>query len=185
MGEAGILSSDQRVELLDGIIVDMLPIGPLHSGTVGRFIQTFVELGEGRWIVNAQNPVRLSHRSEPQPDLVLLKPQRDFYTAQHPKAEDVFLLVEIADTSIRYDREEKLSFYAKGQIMEFWLVNLPERVIEVYREPSADGIYRSTSKVYPNETVGLKAFPELTIAVSDLLLTPGTPPYFPVITCHR
>ena len=172
MAEVGILSRESRVDLLDGIIVDMLPIGPFHAGIVGRFIQRFAELNQGRWMVNVQNPVKLGPRSEPQPDFVLLKPQPDFYTAEHPNPEDVYLLVEIADSSVRYDREEKLAFYAKGGIGEFWLVNLPERVIEVYSEPQSDGSYRSNFRAQLGEVITLKAFPEVVVSVSDLLIAP-------------
>ena len=98
MAETGILSPDDRVELLDGQIVDMFPIGPFHSG-VGTRLQTILTLaGGGRWIVRTQLPVHLSNGSEPQPDLVLVKPREDFYTGSHPQAADVLLLVEVADS---------------------------------------------------------------------------------------
>ena len=173
MAENGILAPDARVELLEGQIVDMLPIGPFHSGTVSRLLNLFARRGGDRWIVNAQNPVRLSSQSEPQPDFVLLRPRADFYTKQHPVSADVFLVVEVADSSVRFDREEKLPVYARAGIVEFWLVNLVERVIEVYREPSvAAGVYGSVARLQPGERIALAAFPDVMLSVAELLSSP-------------
>ena len=109
MAETGVLKPDARVELLDGQIIDMSPIGPLHGGEVNRLIHFFTYLAKGRWIVTSQNPVHLDDHSEPQPDLLLAKPAPDFYSNRHPTPEDVFLLIEVADTSLAFDRGEKLA----------------------------------------------------------------------------
>jgi Uma2 family endonuclease len=135
MAEIGVLHPDQRVELLDGEIHDMSPIGPLHGGVLNRLNRWFTTSANGQWLVSAQNPARLDKYSEPQPDLMLLKPAPDDYTSHHPNPDDVFLLVEIADTSLSHDRQRKIPAYARAGIAEVWIVNLSERTIEVYRDP--------------------------------------------------
>src|SRR6266700_1636870 len=139
MAETGVLKPGARVELLDGKIIDMLPIGPFHGGSVNRLIRLFSKLSNGRWLVSAQNPVHLDEYSEPQPDLMLLKPEADDYTSRHPRPEDVFLLIEVADTSLDFDREEKLPAYGRTGISEVWILNRPAKVPEAYREPHFSG----------------------------------------------
>ena len=174
MAETGILSPDDRVELLDGQIVDMFPVGPFHSG-VGTRLQTIFTLAGGeRWIVRTRLPVHLSNGSEPQPDLALVKPREDFYTGRHPQAEDVLLLVEVADSSVRFDREEKLPVYAREGVPEYWIVNLVEKVVEVYRQPSSSGAYTTKSRVRGEDEVAPAAFPAAKIKVAELLkILPG------------
>ncbi len=169
MAEAGILPPDARVELLEGQIVDMFPIGPFHSGVGTRLHTLFGRAGGERWIVRSQYPVHLNDGSEPQPDLALVKPREDFYVERHPQAEDVFLLVEVADSSVRFDREEKLPVYARAGIVEFWLVNLVEKVVEVYREPSSLGVYGFNHRFHVGEIVAPAAFPDVQIFVAALL----------------
>ncbi len=174
MAETDILAPGDRTELLEGQIIDMLPIGPFHASSVRRLLNLFARLGGGRWIVDAQSPVRLSGRSEPQPDFVLLRPKPDFYEAAHPTAADVFLLVEVSDSSVRFDREEKLPAYARAGIAEFWLINLIERVVEVYREPSTvAGVYGSAVRLQPGEKIAPAAFPDVVLPVAELLSMPG------------
>ena len=105
MTESGVLGPDARVELLNGQIIDMSPIGPFHAGLVKRLSRIFNLEAKGRWIVSTQDPVRLDDHSEPVPDLMLLKPASDDYTSRHPQPEDVFLLIEVSDTTLDYDRE--------------------------------------------------------------------------------
>jgi len=169
MAEAGILPPDARVELLEGQIVDMFPIGPFHSGVGTRLHTLFSRAGGERWIVRSQYPVHLNDGSEPQPDLALVKPREDFYVERHPCAEDVFLLVEVADSSVRFDREEKLPVYARAGIVEFWLVNLVEKVVEVYREPSPLGVYGSRVRFRSGDIATPAAFPDVQISVTALL----------------
>ncbi len=169
MAETGILAPDARVELLEGEIVDMFPIGPFHSGVGTRLQMIFTMAGGDRWIVRSQYPVRLGDGSEPQPDLALVKLRDDFYTAGHPRAEDVFLLVEVADSSVHFDREEKLPVYARAGITEFWLVNLVERKVEIYRDPSPEGIYRSVVQARHGDSVAPAAFPDAAMTVQALL----------------
>jgi Uma2 family endonuclease len=135
MAETGVLRPDARVELLNGQIIDMSPSGPFHGGVTKRLNRFFTNLGKNRWLVAVQDPVQLDEHSEPEPDLMLLKPAGDDYTTQHPRPEDVYLLIEVADTSLATDRDEKLPLYGRAGIAEVWIVNLIRQAVEVYREP--------------------------------------------------
>lgn len=168
MAEVGVLRPDARVELLDGEIVDMMPIGPFHGGVTKRLIQYFSRLAKARWLVAAQDPLRLGPHSEPQPDLMLLRPEKDDYLRRHPTAEDVFLLVEVADSSLAMDREKKLPLYGHAGVREVWLVNLPERTVEVYREPHFTG-YAVTNALREGEIARPSAFPDVEVDIAALL----------------
>ena len=168
LAETGILAPDARVELIDGAIHDMSPIGPFHGGIVTRLTRIFNLKAKGRWIVSPQNPVGLDRRSEPQPDLVILKPAPDDFVSHHPVPDDVLLLIEIADSSLEFDRVKKLPVYARAGIPELWIVNLQELTIEVYREPhftdyENKAILRAGDKAVPS------AFPDVEIDVAELL----------------
>jgi Uma2 family endonuclease len=168
MAETGVLKPDARVELLNGEIIDMSPIGPFHGG-ISKFLnKLFSAATKGRWLLAIQDPVRLDDRSEPQPDLMLLKPASDFYRNRHPQPSDVFLLIEISDTSLVTDREEKLPAYGRAGIPEVWIVNLSELTIEVYREPHFTG-YSSKTVLRSGEQAKPHAFPDVTVDVADLL----------------
>lgn len=168
MAESGVLGPGTRVELLDGRIIDMSPIGPFHGGLVKRLSRWFNLQANGRWTVSVQDPLRLDDSSEPQPDLMLLKPAADDYTNRHPQPQDVFLLVEVSDTTLAYDREEKLPAYGRAGIAEVWIVNLIEAVIEVYREPHFAG-YGSKTVLRPGATAKPDAFPDTKVDVGELL----------------
>ncbi len=172
MGETGILAPDARVELLEGQIIDMLPIGPFHSGVGSRLLNLFVKAGGEHWIARYQDPIHLSERSEPQPDVALVKPRADYYQQAHPTPADVYLLVEVADSSVRFDREEKLPAYARAGIAEFWIINLVEKVVEVYRDPSSIGVYGVMTRAAVGENIAPHAFPDVLISVAELLGTP-------------
>jgi Uma2 family endonuclease len=129
MAETGVLRPDARVELLDGQIIDRSPIGPLHGGVTKFLSRLFFAAAKSRWITSVQDPLRLDDHSEPEPDLMLLKPSADFYRNRHPQPEDVFLLVEISDTTLERDQEEKLPVYARAGIAEVWIVDLNEQTI--------------------------------------------------------
>jgi Uma2 family endonuclease len=135
MAEVGILDPEARVELIDGEIIDMAPPGSPHAATVLYLTQILVRAVGDRALVLAQNPVRLSKYSEPQPDLALLRPRDDFYRERHPQPDDVLLIVEIAATSLRFDRETKLPLYARHGIPEMWLVDLGSRRLMRHRAP--------------------------------------------------
>lgn len=135
MAEVGILAPDARVELIDGEIFDMAPPGSLHAATVRRLNEIFVRIAGASATVLVQDPVRLSELSEPQPDLALLRDRDDFYSQNHPGPADVLLVVEIADSSLRFDRDTKVSLYAAHGIPEMWLVDLRGRRLIRHRAP--------------------------------------------------
>jgi Uma2 family endonuclease len=172
MAENGVLHPDDRVELLEGEIIDMLPIGPFHAGANDRLARLFIRLAGDRCHVSIQNPVRLDDHSEPQPDLMLLTPADDDYTLRHPGPEDVLLLIEVADTTLAYDRGRKLPAYGRAGIAEVWIVNLVERTIEVHREPNFLG-YGSTTVLHPGEVARPLAFADLAVEVSAVLRQAG------------
>jgi Uma2 family endonuclease len=168
MGECGILHEDERVELIDGEIVEMPPIGDDHIGRVISLEYWFGQRLAGRAFVSTQNPIRLSDYSEPQPDMVLLRPREDFYGTSKARPEDIVLLVEVAQSSLEYDWLVKLPRYAAAGIVEVWLVNLIDRCIEVYRDPGADG-YATQTVHRRGDTLAPAAFPDLIIRVEEIL----------------
>jgi Uma2 family endonuclease len=146
----------------------MSPIGPLHSGVVIRLNRLFNLRAKGRWIVSTQNPVGLDRYSEPQPDLLLLKPAPDDYVSHHPSPDDIFLLIEVADSSLEFDRNKKLPVYARVGIPELWIVNLQESTIEVYREPHFTG-YEKKAILRAGDKATPAAFSDVVIDVAELL----------------
>lgn len=168
MAEAGILREDDRVELIEGEIVEMTPIGSRHAGCVNRLTQILSGRIEGRAVVSVQNPIRLGERSEPQPDVALLRPRPDFYAQGHPGPEDVFLLVEVAEGSAEVDRSVKIPLYARAGIPEVWLVDLPTERLEVFRRPGPQG-YQDTVRLQRGDRVSASGLPGLEPAVDDIL----------------
>lgn len=168
MGKAGILSKDERVELLEGEIVEMAPIGSRHAACVDRLNHLFSQQVGGRALVRVQNPIRLGPRSEPQPDLTLLRPRPDYYAQAHPGPQDVYLVIEVGETSADFDREVKGPLYARAGIPEVWLIDLSEERVEVYREPIPQG-YRVIQQVRRGEHLTLAMFPDLNLAVDAIL----------------
>jgi len=168
MGEAGILGPDDRVELLDGRILEMPAIGSRHAGCVNRLNRLFTrELGD-RAVVTVQNPVFLDAHNELVPDLTLSRPRDDFYSSAHPRPEDVLLLVEVADTTLPFDRRVKVPAYARHGIPEVWVVNLPDRRLEVYAGPGEDG-YRDSRILSEEESVRVRAVSGLCLEVEQIL----------------
>ena len=139
MGVAGIFFEDDRVELIDGDVYEMTPIGPTHAGIVDELNELLVSRLAGKAKVRIQNPIRLGRHTEPQPDLVVARPRSSHYTDRHPEGDEVLLVIEVADSSLRYDREAKLPLYAKTGIPEAWLVDVTARTITVHTKPGADG----------------------------------------------
>jgi Uma2 family endonuclease len=139
MAAAGILSENDRVELIEGEIVEMSPVGPVHAACVRRLNKLFNELFGRVALVQVQDPIRLGKRSEPLPDVALVQPRADFYTKGHPEPEDIFLLVEVAQSSLEKDQKIKIPMYARAGIAEVWLVHLMGQVVYMYRKPSPSG----------------------------------------------
>ena len=168
MIDRGILTEDDRVELIRGEIVEKMSIGDEHIACVNRLTRLLVKLFDERAIVSVQNPVRLAD-SEPEPDLVLLTPKADFYASGKPQAADVLLLIEVADSSLELDREDKRSLYAENGIQEYWIINLIDRTIETFRQPQENGRYLNTRVVRPGANLEIGALAGSTIEVSQIL----------------
>ena len=167
MAEAGILSHDERVELVNGEIVEMSPIGKRHRSSVyalGHLLS--LQLGD-QAIVGVQNAVHLDNCREFQPDVTILRSSDDFYLSDPPGPRDVLLLIEVSDSSLSYDRDVKLSLYAGAGIPEFWIVNIPNGVVEVYTDPS-DGEYRTRRVYAADESVSPTSFPDVSLPVSRI-----------------
>ena len=163
MGEAGILGPEDRVELIDGDIIDMAPIGQDHAATVCGLVDTLVLACAGQAIVSPQNPVRLNRYSEPQPDIAVLKLRPDRYrTGAPPGPADTLLLIEVSDSSLSIDRKVKLPLYAQAGIAEFWIVNLKDRILEAYRTPTGDD-YADMTTHQANERIALSLAPEIVV----------------------
>ena len=168
MAEAGILHEDDRVELIRGEIVEMAPIGIRHASCVARLTEFFVTRLQGRAILWPQNPLVILPDSEPQPDIVLLRYREDFYRPALPQPPDVVLVVEVADTTVRYDRRVKAPLYAEPGVREYWIVNLEESAIEVYRDPRPTG-YAQRDRVGPGGRLAPQAFPDVVLDVAEVL----------------
>ncbi|MCO6474988.1 MAG: Uma2 family endonuclease [Phaeodactylibacter sp.] len=154
---AGILDEDDKVELIHGELIYMSPLGPNHGGATNRLNNLLQELLKGSAIIAVQNPVTLTPFSEPEPDVAVLKPRKDFYSGSHPVPEEIFLLIEVADTTLEKDRTVKASLYAAGGIPFYWIVNLPEMQLEVYSQPAKDQ-YKLRRIYLPDEKVEIPSF---------------------------
>ena len=168
MLEAGILTEDDRVELIAGEIIKMSPIGDLQAACVIRLTTLFTRLVGVAALVSVQNPVRLNDYSEPQPDLALLKSRKDYYAQAKPTPADVLLIVEVADSSIDYDRRVKMPLYARALIPVVWLVDLNAEAIEVYSQP-ANGAYQVLQTAHRGDRLTLASLPDLVIMADDIL----------------
>lgn len=166
MGEVGIIPSDRRVELINGEIIEMSPIKSLHAGTVKVLAKLLISLFGDEIVLGVQDPVELNEFSEPEPDLSILKFRQDYYRKSHPKPEDVLFLIEVADSSIDSDRQLKLPLYAEAAIPEVWIVNLPERQIEVYTKPAENG-YAQINIFRQGDTIQTASIESL--AAADIL----------------
>jgi Uma2 family endonuclease len=168
MAATGVLRPDARVELLDGKIIDMSPIGPFHGGVTKYLNKLFTLAAKGRWILAVQDPVTLDDYSESQPDLMLLKSSSDYYRTQHPQPEDVLLLVEVCDSTLASDRAIKVPAYGRTGVAEVWIVNLNEATIEVYRKPHYTG-YADKTILQAGDQASPEAFPDVLVDVAELL----------------
>lgn len=168
MIESGILTDRDRVELIKGEIIEMSPVGRRHAACVDRLTELFVLRLTSKAIVRTQNPIRLSDDSEPQPDLALLRRRNDFYETGHPKPEDIFLVIEVSDTTADFDREIKIPTYAEEGIAEAWLVDLNAQAIEIYQQPTASG-YQNKQQLNRGQTITVPGFPNVQFSVEQLL----------------
>lgn len=167
MTEAGLFGVHPRVELIRGEIIDMPAIGTPHLVMVNRLNRLLVLTVGARGIVSVQNSLRLDDSSEPEPDIALLKPRADEYEAEHPGGSDALLVIEVADTSLTYDRTVKAPLYAEGGVAEYWIINLADRAIEVHRQPT-DGRYAQAWTARAGDMLDILLLPGVTLSPSDL-----------------
>ncbi len=165
---AEILTKDDRVELLNGEIVEMSPVSPSHASVVKRIARAFNRRIGDEAMVGVQDPIQLDDLSEPQPDLSLLRARPDFYSLSHPKPEEILLVVEVAETSGLKDRLIKQPAYAKAGISEYWIVDIPQDLIEVCTQP-VNGVYQTTRQVRRGETLAPQALPHVALKAAELL----------------
>ena len=167
MGEAGILSQDARFELIEGEIIEMSPIGSPHAACV-TFLSRLLNRTVGdATLASVQNPIQLDDYSEPEPDLALLRLRDDFYRHAHPMPDDVLLVIEVSDPTLRFDRQIKLPLYAKAGIAEVWIVNLPEEQIEIYSQPVVN-VYQQNSVFKRGTQAQAQTLPDIKVDVDAL-----------------
>lgn len=170
LGEVGLLTEDAPVELIEGELIEMPPIGSEHAGQVNQLVTLFIHRLYGKAVVAGQNPVILGTHNEPQPDIAVLRWRDDYYKQTKPTPEDVLLLIEVSDTTARYDREVKVPLYARHSIRETWLLDLQQQRLEIYRQPEQGEYkqveYRTDGQVTPEQ------LPEVVIPLTDLLPRP-------------
>jgi hypothetical protein len=169
MGEAGVFGPEKRVELIDGEIIAMAPIGNRHAACVARLTRALSRaVGDVALVWPQGNPTRPPPRSVPQPDVALLRARADDYARSSARPEDILLLVEVADTTDRYDRRVKLPLYARSGLAEVWIVDLTRDVVEVYRRPAREA-YEVSTRVERGNTLTIAAFPDVVLGVDELL----------------
>jgi Uma2 family endonuclease len=170
LGELGFFCEDDRLELIRGEIIQMSPKGTPHSVCNSLLVEELILLLGKRAIVRGQEPIILHADSEPQPDVALARNRPDRYLSGHPEPADILLVIEVSDSTLKYDRETKLSLYAECSISDYWILNLANNRLETYSEPYQDLLgkfaYRIQRIFLPNETVALPCFPDLSLDLS-------------------
>ncbi|SHM99211.1 Endonuclease, Uma2 family (restriction endonuclease fold) [Cyclobacterium lianum] len=166
MAEMGILKPDDRLELIQGEIYEMSPIGSKHAGIVNKLAGLLNELFKNKAVTGVQNPVQIDDRNEPEPDISLLKYRSDYYSSAHPVPADVLAIIEVSDASIRFDKDVKLPLYATHRIPEYWIIDLESNRIEVYANPK-EGTYTSIQRYLPGEEITLM---DQKLPVNEVLL---------------
>jgi Uma2 family endonuclease len=168
MAETGILTEDDRVELIEGEIVEMSPIGSRHAACVNRLNGLLIRQANQSFIVSVQNPIVINNYSEPEPDLAVLRSRADFYEQDLPQPGDVLLVVEVADTSVEIDRGVKIPLYAQSEIPVTILIDLPGLSIEVHSRP-VGGRYQSVELFRRGDSFQIDVLPQIHFNVSDIL----------------
>ncbi len=167
MLENNIFKPQERLELIRGEIIQMSPIGLKHATTVIRLTNLFPILFQDKALISVQNSIILNNNSEPEPDLVILKNKEDFYAEGRPTPEDILLLIEVSDSTLKYDQEIKLPLYAESKVNEVWIINLNNSTIEVYRQPK-NNFYQQRQILTETEKISCLAFPEIEISIINL-----------------
>jgi len=168
MGEAGLFGEGARVELLDGEVIEMAPIGSAHAGCVNRLSRLLISLLGELAVVAPQNPVVLNEISQPQPDVAVLAPRQDMYSRSHATPADILLLIEVADTSLAFDRDTKAPYYAACGVTETWIVDIEGERILVMRSPASSG-YAKIRRLRRGHELDIEAMPGISIGVDDVL----------------
>jgi Uma2 family endonuclease len=168
MATEGIIKPDEKVELIRGEIIKMSPMGTRHAAGIARLTQLFSRKFGDLILLGVQNPIRLNNNSQPEPDLSLLIPRSDFYVAAYPCPQDIYLIIEVSDSTLDYDRYTKISLYAEANIKEVWIVNLKEECLEVYRHP-LQGSYQDIQKYYRGEIIFIESFPAIELTLIEIL----------------
>jgi Uma2 family endonuclease len=167
MWEIGLFAPDARIELIEGEIIDMAPIGSPHCGTVDWLNEVLVAALRKHVIVRPQSVIELSDFSHPQPDIALLQRRKDFYRSAHPGPPETFLIIEVSASSLRLDEMVKVPLFAHFEIPEMWIVDLVHERLNVYRSPR-DGEYTEVSSIEKPGVTALSALPGVTVDLSDL-----------------
>ncbi|WP_069791675.1 Uma2 family endonuclease [Cyanobacterium sp. IPPAS B-1200] len=165
---SGVLKEDYLIELINGEIFEISPVGFKHASCVKKINYLFAEKLGSKVIIGVQDPIKLNNNSEPQPDIVLLKPRKDFYANDHPTVEDIFLLIEVADSSIDYDRTFKIPIYAENKVREVWLVDLNQNLLEIYQNPQKN-YYQNITKLSSEDSLTLSQPEPITIRLDRIL----------------
>jgi len=169
MAKTGILHPDEKVELIAGqIIRNMTPQGSFHAAAITRTNRLFNQPAQPRFLVRSQLPIQLDNRSEPEPDIALVKSDRLDYDDRHPKAEEVYLIIEIADSTLKSDLTLKKQVYAEANIADYWVLDLTKRQLYVYRQPTEKG-YQQEQIVSEQDNISPLAFPDLQLKVEEML----------------
>ncbi|MGQ0800282.1 MAG: Uma2 family endonuclease [Pseudomarimonas sp.] len=175
MANAGVFAAEARLELIEGEITAMAPIGSAHAGAVKTLLRLFVQRAGASAVVSVQDPLLLGTYSVPQPDLSLLAPRADDYASAHPGVADVLLVVEVADSTREFDLTTKAMLFARHGVIELWVVDVQERAVRVFREPSASG-YRSSFTAVGEQRVGCLALPAVELSVAEIFPSAKTAP---------
>lgn len=165
--DAGVFTSESRIELIEGELIEMAPVGGPHIGTANRLTKMLVLAVGDHGVVSVQNPVTLPPYSEPEPDFSILRPGAGMPASGVPRAEDVLLLIEVADTTLRYDRSTKLRLYANKGIVEYWIVNIEKKRIETYADPTSGG-YATTGALASGDRATPRALPMVQLDVAAI-----------------
>ena len=168
MTTQGIIKPDEKVELIRGEIIKMSPMGTRHAAGIARLTQLFYRKFGDLILLGVQNPIRLNNNSQPEPDLSLLIPRSDFYVAAYPCPQDIYLIIEVSDSTFDYDRYTEISLYAEANIEEVWIVNREEECLEVYRHPLHDS-YQAIQKYYRGESIFIESFPEIELTLMAII----------------
>lgn len=168
MIESGVIKQDDRVELLNGEIIYMSPIGPRHAAHVDRLTNILPAKLSGSVHLRVQSPIQLNDDSEPQPDLTLLKPREDFYANSHPTAADIFVAIEVSDSTVEFDRRTKIPTYASAGTQETWLIDLVNDRIELHSNPF-NNVYQEVRIIQRGQNVLSQSLPQLKLKADEVL----------------